>query len=211
MNEARRVVAKDTSLKQVWQKQGPPEGLISTLLVQVDEGVDIDKVVANIQAVGLMKPIVAAEVKKRIADQFTVFVFLIGGIGLLTVLTSLLHLFSRFYTLTWERQAEWGLYLAFGASGRHIGTIIAGEAVAVSLTGSVAGLLLGGGLYKASLQLLEAYQSFPFVQPSWIFIAGSAVLITVLFTGLGALAAWLPAYRGSRIDPSVIMTRGEFD
>ncbi|MDF2572152.1 MAG: acidobacterial duplicated orphan permease [Sporomusa sp.] len=211
MNEARRVVAKDTSLKQVWQKQGPPEGLISTLLVQIDEGVDVNKVVTNIQAVGLMKPIVAAEVKKRIADQFTVFVFLIGGVGLMTVLTSLLHLFSRFYTLTWERQAEWGLYLAFGASGRHIGAIIAGEAVVVSLTGSIAGLLLGGGLYKATLTLLEAYQSFPFVQPSWTFIAGSAALIIVLFTGFGALAAWLPAYRGSRIDPSVIMTQGEFD
>jgi len=211
MNEARRVVAKDTSLKQVWAKQGPPSELISTILVQVDEGADINAVVTEIQNVGFMKPIVAAEVKKRIADQFTVFVFLIGGVGLLTVVTSLLHLFSRFYTLTWERQAEWGLYLAFGATGRDISAVIVGEAAAVALTGSIAGLLLGGGLYKGSLQLMEAYQSFPFVQPSWSFIAVMALGITALFTGLGALAAWLPAYRGSRIDPSIVMTRGEFD
>lgn len=211
MNEARRVVARDTSLKQVWQEQGPPAGLISTLLVQVEEGADISKVVADIQTVGFMKPIVAAEVKKRIADQFTVFGFLLGGIGLLAVLTSLLQLFARFYTLTWERQAEWGLYLAFGASRRHIGAIIAGEAVTVSLAGSIAGLVLGGGLYTAGLHLLASYQSFPFVQPTWLFFAGIAALTTVVFTGLGALAAWLPAYRGSRIDPSVIMTRGEFD
>lgn len=211
MDEARRVAARDTTLQRVWDRQGQPAELISTILVQVDEGVDINKVVSDIQNVGLMKPIVAAEVKKRIADQFAVFVLLIGGIGLLTVLTSLLHLFSRFYTLTWERQAEWGLYLAFGASGRDIAAVIVGEAVAVALAGSAAGLLLGGGLYKASLKLLEAYQSFPFVQPTWAFIAGTAAGIVVLFTGLGAVAAWLPAYRGSRIDPSTIMTRGEFD
>lgn len=211
MNEARRVVAKDTSLKQVWAKQGSPSELISTILVQVDEGADINNVVTAIQNVGFMKPIVAAEVKKRIADQFTMFVFLIGGVGLLTILTSLLHLFSRFYTLTWERQAEWGLYLAFGATGRDISAVIVGEAAAVSLTGSIVGLLLGGVLYKGSLQLLESYQSFPFVQPSWSFIAVMALGITALFTGLGALAAWLPAYRGSRIDPSIVMTRGEFD
>ncbi|BBB89480.1 MAG TPA: ABC transporter permease [Methylomusa anaerophila] len=211
MDEARRVVGKDVALKQVWGKMGQPSELISTILVQVDEGADINKVVSDIQNVGLMKPIVAAEVKKRIADQFTVFALLIGGIGVLTILTSLLHLFSRFYALTWERQAEWGLYLAFGASRRDIGAVIVGEAAAVSLAGSVAGLLLGGGLYKGGLKLLEAYQSFPFIQPSWAFIAGIAIGITVLFTGLGALAAWLPAYRGSRIDPSTIMTRGEFD
>lgn len=211
MNEARRVAGKDTALKQIWAKQGPPSELISTILVQVEDDADINNVVTAIQNVGLMKPIVAAEVKKRIADHFTVFVFLIGGVGLLTIVTSLLQLFSRFYTLTWERQAEWGLYLAFGATGRDISAVIVGEAAAVSLTGSIAGLLLGGGLYKASLQLLEAYQSFPFVQPAWSFIAAMALGITALFTGLGAVAAWLPAYRGSRIDPSIIMTRGEFD
>jgi putative ABC transport system permease protein len=211
MNEARRVVAKDNSLKEVWKKQGQPSELISTILVQVDENANVNNVVTGIQNVGLMKPIVAAEVKKRIADQFTVFALLIGGVGLLTVVTSLLHLFSRFYTLTWERQAEWGLYLAFGASGRDIGAVIVGEAAIVSLTGSVVGLLLGSGLYKASLALLGEFQSFPFVAPTWSFLGSTALVVIVVFTGLGALAAWLPAYKGSKIDPSVIMTRGEFD
>jgi putative ABC transport system permease protein len=211
MNEARRVVSSDGTLKKVWDRMGPPSGLISTILVKVDDDANIDKVVSDIQEVGLMKPIVAAEVKKRIADQFTVFAILIGGIGSLTVLTSLLHLFSRFYTLTWERQAEWGLYLAFGATGRDIGLVIVGEAAVVSLTGSIIGLLLGSGLYKGSLTLLEAYQSFPFVHPSWGFLASIAIGIIIVFTGLGALAAWLPAYQGSRIDPSTVMTRGEFD
>ncbi len=211
MEEARRVVMKDTALKSVWTKQGPPAELISTILVQVDEQAKVEEVVARIQEVGFMQPIVASEVKKRIHSQFTVFGLLIGGLGLLAVFTSLFHLFARFYTLTWERQAEWGLFLAIGASGRKIAAIITGEAVLVTLTGSLAGLLLGGGLYKTALALLATYQAFPFVPPSWSFLVALSLLLCIIFAGLGALAAWLPAYLGSRIDPSTIMTRGEFD
>lgn len=211
MEEARRVVAKDTGLKSVWAKQGPPADLISTILVHVDENAKIAEVVTGIQAAGFMQPIVASEVKKRISSQFTVFGLLIGGIGILAVFTSLFHLFARFYTLTLDRQAEWGLYLAIGASGQDIAAIITGEAVTVALTGSLAGLLLGGGLYKSALTLLEAYQTFPFVQPSWCFLTGTSFLLCIIFSGFGALAAWLPAHQGSRTDPSTIMTRGEFD
>ena len=211
MSEARRVVTNKASLNSVWKNQGPPEGLISTVLVQIDESANIEQLSTSLRQTGLVQPIVAAEVKKRINDQFTVLTYLLGGVGLLVMLLSLFHLFSRFYTLTWDRQAEWGLYLALGASGQDIAVIIAGEAVAVAVTGSLIGLLLGGILYKTSLILLESYQSFPFIQPTWQFLGLTAFSFTVLFTVLGTLAACLPAYRGSRIDPSTIMTRGEFD
>jgi putative ABC transport system permease protein len=211
IEEARRVVSSTSNLKSVWEKQGPPAELISTVLVQVDESANIDQIVEAIRGTGLVQPIVASEVKKRINEQFAGLVWLLGGVGLLTIAASLFQLFSRFYTLTWDRQAEWGLYLALGASGRDIEVIIVGEAVAVALSGSIAGLLLGGSLYKASLAILEAHQSFPFVQPDWQFFTVISVCLSGIFAGLGALAAWLPACRGSRIDPSTIMTRGEFD
>ncbi len=211
MDEARRVVGKDPALKSIWGKQGPPTELISTILVQVDETANINDIVTGIQGTGYVQPIVASEVKKRINDQFAVLIWLLGGIGLLIVVLSLFQLFVRFYTLTWDRQAEWGLYLAIGASSRDIAAIIVGEAVAVALTGSLAGLLVGGALYKASLLILESHQAFPFVQPTWDFLAIISLLLIGIFSGLGALAAWLPAYRGSRVDPSTIMTRGEFD
>lgn len=211
MNEARRVVAKRGSLQAVWAKQGPPERLISTILVQVEDGADLEKLLADIRQTALVQPIVAAEVKKKIQAQFTALVYLLGGMGGLVAFLSLFHLFSRFYTLTWERQAEWGLYLALGASGKDIAAIVAGEALAVSLGGSLLGLGLGGLLYKGSLALLMSYQAFPFVPPSWSFFLLTAGVLVGIFTALGALAAWLPAYNGSKIEPSAVMTRGEFD
>jgi len=211
MPEARRVAAKSPTLKPIWNKQGPPTELISAVLVKVDESANVMDIVTAIQEVDYVQVIVAADIKKRISDQFTVLLWLLGGIGLLVVVSSLFQLFSRFYTLTVDRQAEWGLYLALGASGRDIAWIIVGEALIVSLTGSLVGLILGGSLYKASLLLLQFYESFPFVQPTWSFFATTSFLLIGTFSGLGALAAWIPAYRGSRIDPSTVMTRGEFD
>jgi len=211
MPEARRVASKSPTLKPIWEKQGPPSELISTVLVQFDESADVMDIVTKIQAVDYVHVIVAADIKKRINDQFTVLLWLLGGVGSLVVLLSLFQLFARFYTLTVDRQAEWGLYLALGASGRDIASIIVGEAVVVALTASIAGLLLGGVLYKVSLVLLKSYQSFPFVQPTWSFFATTSLLLIGFFSSLGALAAWIPAYRGSRIDPSTVMTRGEFD
>lgn len=211
MDEARRVVAKNSRLNSVWEQQGDPAGLISTVLVQIDENADIDRIAGAIRGAGLVQPIVAAVVKKRINEQFAGLLWLLGGVGALTVAASLFQLFSRFYTLTWERQAEWGLYLALGASGRDIAVIIAGEAVAVAFGGSIAGLLLGGSLYTVGLAVLTAHQSFPFIPPDWRYFAITASAIAGIFTGLGAVAAWLPARQGSRIDPSTVMTRGEFD
>lgn len=211
MDEARRVVSINKQLKPVWEKQGPPAGLISAVLVKVSDTANVNEIVAAIQQVGYVQTIVAAEVKKRINDQFTVLVLLLGGIGALTALSSLFQLFSRFYTLTWDRQAEWGLYLAIGASGRDITFLIVGEAIAIAFTGAITGLVLGAALYQTGLAVLAVYQSFPYIAPSWLFLTLLSLILTGVYILLGALAAWLPSYRGRQIDPSTIMTRGEFD
>lgn len=211
MDEARRVVSTNKQLKPVWEKQGPPAELISAVLVKVSDTANVNEIVSTIQQVGYVQTIVAAEVKKRINDQFTVLILLLGGVGALTALASLFQLFSRFYHLTWERQAEWGLYLAIGASGRDITFIIVGEAIAITLTGAILGLALGEVLYQTGLAVLAAYQSFPYIAPSWLFLTLLSLILTGVYVLLGALAAWLPSYRGRQIDPSTTMTRGEFD
>ncbi len=212
MEEARRVAGGSPQLKSVWSKEGNPAGLISSVLLQIDPAVTTaSDVVGRIRQVGYFKTIVAADVKQRIIYQFTMLVYLLGSVGTLTAVLSLFQLFTRFYALTWERQAEWGLYLAIGASGRDIAFLVVGEAVTVALIGSISGIALGGLMYAGGLHILQSYQSFPFIQPSWHFLTAAVFLLVAGFSGLAALAAWLPAYRGSRIDPSTIMTRGEFD
>ena len=101
--------------------------------------------------------------------------------------------------------------MALGASSRNIAFIIVSETIAIALAGSLTGIVLGGGLVKASLLTLSAYQSFPFIAPSWQYMGLLSLALIVFYTGSGALAAWLPAYQGSKTDPGTVMTRGEFD
>jgi hypothetical protein len=42
-------------------------------------------------------------------------------------------------------------------------------------------------------------------------MGGSAALITAAVAAAGLLAAGLPAARLNRVEPGVVMTRGEFD
>lgn len=211
LEEAQRLVGNSFWLKAVWEKYGLPNGLISAILVQVDESADINEIVARIQQIGTVQVIVAADVKKKISDQFAVLVQLLGGLGLMTVAVSFFQLFTRFYSLTWERQAEWGLYLALGASRCDIAAAIVGEAIAVSLAGALTGLMLGGVMYQTVLEVLTSYLSFPFIAPTWQYIAQMVLFITVVCSAFGGIAAWLPAHFGSHTDPSTIMIRGEFD
>lgn len=166
-------------LKNIWKKYGPPDGLTSAVLVQSDESANINEIAALIQQLGSVQVIVAADVKKKIRDQFAVLVQLLGGLGLMTVAVSFFQLFTRFYTLTRERQAEWGLYLAFGASRFDIAAVIVGEAISVSLAGALTGLILGGVLYQTVLTILTSYLSFPFIRPTWQYMTQTALLIIV--------------------------------
>jgi putative ABC transport system permease protein len=211
MEEARRVVAQSSQLQKVWDKQGPPDQLISAVLVQIDKSVPLDEILQQIYKTGYVQPIVASATKEKLQQQFTVLAWLLGIVGGLAALIALFQLFARFYTLALERQAEWGVYLALGASSRDIAWIVIGEAIAVTLAGSLAGLLLGAVMYYLLLQLLSSYQSFPFIAPGWQFAALASLSAIAVFVVLGCLAAWLPAYQGSRISPSTVLTRGEFD
>ncbi|WP_196590426.1 ABC transporter permease [Pectinatus frisingensis] len=211
IDEARNLVTSNPQLKIALKDVGPTDKLISAVMVKTTEGANLENIVEKIQETGYVHPIVASEVKKHINDQFNLLLYLLGGTGILIVLLSIFQLFSRFYTLTWERQTEWGLYLALGAWARDIAVIVISEAICVVLAGVVIGLFAGGGLYWTGLQLLKAHQSFPFVNPSGIFFTILSLAMLVVFSCIGALAAWIPAYQGSHIEPSTIMTRGEFD
>ncbi|MDR2007162.1 MAG: ABC transporter permease [Acidaminococcales bacterium] len=211
MNEARRVARESPMLAPVWQKEGDPAGLISTVLLKTAPKADINLIVERIQNEGYFKPIVAAQVKEQIINQFTVLVLLLAGTGAIAALCAIFHLFARFYSMIIERQAEWGLYMALGASAGDLSRLVLGEAATITACGALLGLPLGGILYLGGLAVLESYQHFPFAQPSLAFMAIAAAEFTLGVFVFSMLSAWLPALRLNHVEPGVVMTRGEFD
>ena len=92
-----------------------------------------------------------------------------------------------------QRTAEIGLLKALGATGGRIRLLFLAEASMLSLTGAVAGYVLG---QLAAALIRQLYPTFPAYPPDWAVFAG---LATALITGI--LFGVLPARRAAKLDP----------
>jgi putative ABC transport system permease protein len=108
---------------------------------------------------------------------------LVGGIGILTILTIAVA----------ERTREIGLLRAVGATRRAVLALFLGEAALLAALGGAAGLVLGlgiAGLLKLLLPALPVHTPLAY-----------AVLAEVVAVGVGLVAGVLPARRAAHLDP----------
>jgi putative ABC transport system permease protein len=98
-----------------------------------------------------------------------------------------------------ERTEEIGLLKAVGAPPRQILALFLAEATVLSVSGGIAGLVIGlGGAWLIRL----VYPAVPAHPPAW---ALAAALGTALLTGL--VFGVLPARRAARLDPVAALSR----
>lgn len=107
---------------------------------------------------------------------------LVGGIGIMNIM----------YVSVTERTREIGLRMAIGAKGRDILAQFMIEAIIISFTGGIIGVLFGMG---ASF-LVKLAISWPIsIQPY------SVILSFVVCTVIGVFFGWYPAKKASQMDP----------
>ncbi len=114
---------------------------------------------------------------------------LFGGLALLLAAIGLYSVLS--YGVT-QRTREFGVRIAVGAERSHIIALVLREAGAVVGTGLALGLVAAWALGRIVNSLLYG------VSASDLLSAGIAVAI---LCAAGALAAWVPARRASRLEP----------
>ena len=113
---------------------------------------------------------------------------LLAAVGLYGVLA---------YTVA-QRTREIGLRMALGADAGQVRALIMRQVSRMTLVGGVAGLLLALGLGRAAQSLLFELQS---TDP--LVLVGSAVALTLVALGAGALPAW----RASQVEPMQALRR----
>ncbi|HMF73115.1 MAG TPA: FtsX-like permease family protein, partial [Flavitalea sp.] len=107
---------------------------------------------------------------------------IIGGIGIMNIM----------YVSVTERTKEIGLRMSIGAKGIDILMQFLIEAILISITGGIIGVLLGIGATKVITSLL----SWPtLVSESSILLSFAVCAITGVFFG------YYPAQKASRLDP----------
>ena len=107
---------------------------------------------------------------------------LVGGIGIMNIM----------YVSVTERTKEIGLRMSVGARGIDILVQFLIEAVLISITGGIIGILLGGGACLAVKYLVH----WPVSIQMW-----SVVLSFIVCTVTGIFFGWYPARKASNLDP----------
>ena len=106
----------------------------------------------------------------------------VGGIGIMNIM----------YVSVTERTREIGLRMSIGAKGRHILWQFLIEAVIISVTGGIIGVLFGIGASMAINLILK----WPiYVQPASVLLSFAVYTLTGIFFG------WYPARKASRLNP----------
>jgi predicted permease len=162
---------------------GDPLALANTLRAKV-AAIDPGAPVYNIRTAE--QEVERSLLRERLVATITT---LFGGLALLLAALGLYGVLS--YGVA-QRTREFGIRIAIGAEARSITGLVLHEAGRVVTAGIVVGLLAAWALGRVVRSLLYG------VEPG--DLASIAIAVAVL-AGAGALAAWLPARRASRIDP----------
>ncbi|HXE61198.1 MAG TPA: ABC transporter permease [Gemmatimonadaceae bacterium] len=123
------------------------------------------------------------------ASMFSVF-------GLLALVLAAIGLYGLMSYLVGQRTRELGLRMALGAQRRNVLTMVLRRALVMTLGGLAIGLV--GALASARLITHLLYQVGA-ADPS------SIVAVVVVLVATAIVAAWIPAYRASRVDPMVAL------
>jgi putative ABC transport system permease protein len=175
---------------------------IDPMYVQARAPGDIDALTAEIQSIlegrhragarysvqNLTEILGAA---KNIGEALTVVLFMVSAIALLISGIGIMNI--MLVTVT-ERTREIGLRMAVGAARRDVLEQFLAEAVLISVTGGIAGILIGVAI-PLSVQFFTDDISIP-ISPVSIAIAFSVSLLVGLVFGL------LPASRAARLNPT---------
>jgi len=130
-----------------------------------------------------------AETASTITGLLTV---LLGSIAGISLLVGGIGIMNMMLTTVTERIREIGLRKAIGATRSDITSQFLAEAVALTMTGGVIGILAGWGV-SAAIAALSTFQTS---------VTLSSVLLAVgVSTGIGILFGWYPARRAAKLNP----------
>jgi putative ABC transport system permease protein len=127
------------------------------------------------------------------ASQVTgTFTTLLGGIAAISLLVGGIGIMNIMLVTVTERTREIGLRKALGAKKKLITTQFLIEAILLTFTGGIIGMLVGIGISFALSQVMQV----PFT------ISPSAVLLAIGVSGaIGIIFGWYPAQKAAALPP----------
>ncbi|MFN2366819.1 MAG: ABC transporter permease [Desulfurivibrionaceae bacterium] len=187
------------------------ENQISAVMVKITPEVDVYNVAANIEsAVPGVKTIVSRNLVTTVRQDVEACLWGIVAVGILSWAMTLFLMGLVFAMVVNERQREFGLLRAMGATRGKMIRLIFSEAAVLSAIGSIIGII-GGVLALGRLKkliILVYGTDIPFVWPDPLYInlaallCGLAIILSCTATALG------PALRCGNLEPYEAIRKG---
>jgi putative ABC transport system permease protein len=133
-----------------------------------------------------------AELISTISSTSQLLTVLLAAIASITLLVGGIGIMNIMYVSVTERTKEIGLRMSIGARGIDILLQFLVEAILISITGGVIGVLLG----ITSSQLVNTFLKWP------ILVSGSSIILSFTVCAItGVFFGYYPAQKASRLDP----------
>jgi putative ABC transport system permease protein len=132
------------------------------------------------------------EISSTISSVMDMLTLLLGSIAGISLLVGGIGIMNIMYVSVTERTREIGLRMSIGAKGRDILAQFLIEAILISITGGLIGVLFGGGI---SFLISSLFNFTTFIQPWSVFLSFAVCTVTGIFFG------WYPAKKAAQLDP----------
>ncbi len=179
------------------------EGLVTSILVVPDEGVDPEALSARLQQdLSGVRAISPAQFREQVNRTLSLYNAITFGASAVAVLAGALCVMIVMFTTLSERTPEIGIRKAVGAEDSQIIREFLAESAILTLSGWVVGCV-------ASIFFVKIAEAWTIRMGSVLFYLSGRLFVASL-TGvliLGILAGLVPAWQASRVDP-VIALRG---
>ena len=121
---------------------------------------------------------------------------LLGAFAGLALLLAAIGTYGVLSHMVTERRREIGIRMALGADQGSVVGLVMRQGLLVTIAGLVAGLAGAWALSRVIASLLFGVQ--PTDPATFVAVVATIALVA-------ALACWLPAWRASRVDPTVVL------
>ena len=179
-----------------------PKAPVRDMIVKLKDGVSaasVQKDLAKIDnSLSVNGSALEREMYSKMIDQMLLIVVGLLGVSVLVALVGVANTLSLSVA---ERTRENGLLRALGLTKRQMKTMLALEAVFISVTGAIIGSALGiffgaVGILALPLEGLTIFITIPWIQIAAVI--GIAVLASLV-------ASWLPGRRAAKVSPSAAL------
>ena len=123
---------------------------------------------------------------------------LMGALGLMCLLLAAMGLYSVMSYTVSQRIPEIGIRMAMGARPRNVIAMVVRQGMALALAGMAAGTVAAFATTRLVASMLFRVDA---ADPATFVLAG------LFLSAVALLAAWLPAFRATRIDPMQALRR----